>query len=156
MKWYRKSSWSNCFKRVLRSSGRISTRFSSRSSILFPNHSLPCSLCYVNLSPNLFSVSPEHSLCHVYWKSPHWHWQQLTSKSRRKKMNSQESTENISFLQRRIYEMWTIKFQELHCRRLPPVTACSTPLISMDKTQAHRDMLGPYLKIKLTKLPLNN
>ena len=40
------------------------------------------------------------------------------------------------------------------CRRLPPVTAYSTPLITMDKTRAHRDMLCPYLKAKLTKLSL--
>ena len=45
---------------------------------------------------------------------------------------------------------------EYFCRRLPPVTACSTPLISKDKTRAHRDMLCHYSKIKLTKLPLNN
>ena len=42
------------------------------------------------------------------------------------------------------------------CRRLPPVTACSTMLITMDKTWAHRDMLCPYLKTKLTKLSLIN
>ena len=42
------------------------------------------------------------------------------------------------------------------CRRLPPVTAWSTPLIIKDKTRAHRDMLCPYSKIKLTKLSLNN
>ena len=37
------------------------------------------------------------------------------------------------------------------CRRLPPVTACSTPLISIDKTRAHRDMLCPHLKNKTDK-----
>ena len=37
---------------------------------------------------------------------------------------------------------------------LPPVTAYSTPLITIDKTRAHRDMLCPYLKTKLTKLSL--
>ena len=42
------------------------------------------------------------------------------------------------------------------CRRLPPVTAYSTPLTIMDKTRARRDMLCPYLKIKLTELLVNN
>ena len=41
-------------------------------------------------------------------------------------------------------------------RRLPPVTAWSTPLITIDKTRAGRDTRCPYSKIKLTKLPLNN
>ena len=42
------------------------------------------------------------------------------------------------------------------CRRLPPVTAWSTPLITMDKTRAHRDILCPYSKIKLIKPSPNN
>ena len=42
------------------------------------------------------------------------------------------------------------------CRRLPPVTAWSTPLIIMDKTRACRDMLCPYLKTKLIEPLLNN
>ena len=42
------------------------------------------------------------------------------------------------------------------CRKLPPVTAYSTPLTIMDKTRARRDMLCPYLKIKLTEPSLNN
>ena len=41
-------------------------------------------------------------------------------------------------------------FLPRECRRLPPVTAWSTPLITIDKTWAHRDMLCPYLKTKLT------
>ena len=32
------------------------------------------------------------------------------------------------------------------CRRLPPVTARSTPLTTMGRTQSHRAMLCPYLK----------
>ena len=42
------------------------------------------------------------------------------------------------------------------CCRLPPVTACSTPSIAMDKTWARRDTHGPSSKIKLIKLPLNS
>ena len=42
------------------------------------------------------------------------------------------------------------------CRRLPPVTAYSTPLTTVDKTRAHRDRLCPYLKTKLKKLSLTN
>ena len=42
------------------------------------------------------------------------------------------------------------------CRRLPLVTAYSTPLTIKDKTRARRDMLCPYLKIKLTEPLLNN
>ena len=42
------------------------------------------------------------------------------------------------------------------CRRLPPVTACSTPSITMDKTRARRDTHRPYSKIKLIKLRLKN
>ena len=41
-------------------------------------------------------------------------------------------------------------FSPRECRRLPPVTAWSTPLITIEKTWAHRDMLCPYLKTKLT------
>ena len=41
-------------------------------------------------------------------------------------------------------------FLPRECRRLPPVTAWSTPLITTDKTWAHRDMLCPYLETKLT------
>ena len=36
------------------------------------------------------------------------------------------------------------------CRKLPPVTAWSTPLLTKDKSQARRDILCPYWKIKLT------
>ena len=46
-------------------------------------------------------------------------------------------------------------FSTRDCRKLPPVTASSTPLISMDKTRACRDTLCPYSKIELTKLSLN-
>ena len=46
--------------------------------------------------------------------------------------------------------------QRHSCRRLPLVTAYSTPLTTMDKTRARRDMLCPYLKIKLTEPMLNN
>ena len=42
------------------------------------------------------------------------------------------------------------------CRRLSPVTAWSTPLITMDKMRAHGDILCPYLKIKLIEPLLNN
>ena len=42
------------------------------------------------------------------------------------------------------------------CRRLSPVTTWSTPLITMYKAWARRDMLCPYLNIKQLKLPLNN
>ena len=42
------------------------------------------------------------------------------------------------------------------CRWLPPVTAYSTPLTTMDKTRARSDMLYPYLKIKLTEPLLIN
>ena len=42
------------------------------------------------------------------------------------------------------------------CRRMPLVAASPTPLITMDKTRACRDMRCSYSKIKLTKLPLNN
>ena len=43
-----------------------------------------------------------------------------------------------------------------YCPRLPTVTACSTPLITMDTTQAHKDTRCPYSKIKLTKLSVDN
>ena len=46
-------------------------------------------------------------------------------------------------------------FSPQECRRLSPVTTCSTPSMTMDKTQACRDMHCPYSKIKLTKLSLN-
>ena len=46
-------------------------------------------------------------------------------------------------------------FSPRDCRRLPPVAAYSTPLTTMDKTRARRDMLCPYLKNKLTKLSSN-
>ena len=36
------------------------------------------------------------------------------------------------------------------------MSACSTPLITMDKTWARRDTRCPYAKIKLTKPSLNN
>ena len=39
-------------------------------------------------------------------------------------------------------------------RRLPPVPAWSTPLITMDKTRARRDTHCPYSKIKLTNFSL--
>ena len=42
------------------------------------------------------------------------------------------------------------------CRRLPPVTASSTPSITTVKTQAPRDMPCPYLKTKLIEPLLNN
>ena len=42
------------------------------------------------------------------------------------------------------------------CRRLPPVTAWSILSTTMDKIWACRDTHCPYLKIKLTKLSLNN
>ena len=47
-------------------------------------------------------------------------------------------------------------FLPRECRRLPLKTAWSTPLTLMDSTWADRDMLCPYLKIKLTKISLNN
>ena len=47
-------------------------------------------------------------------------------------------------------------FSPRECRRLPPLTVSSLPLITRDKIPARRDMLCPYSKIKLTKLPLNN
>ena len=47
-------------------------------------------------------------------------------------------------------------FLPRECRQLPPVTAWSTPSITMDKTRTYRDTRCPYLKIKLTKLSLNN
>ena len=47
-------------------------------------------------------------------------------------------------------------FHNSYCRRLPPLTAWSTPLITMDKTRAHRDILRPYSKIKLIKPSLYN
>ena len=43
-----------------------------------------------------------------------------------------------------------------HCRRLPPVTACSTPSNTMHKYRACRDTRCPYSKIKVTKISLNN
>ena len=41
-------------------------------------------------------------------------------------------------------------------RKLPPVTAWSTPLVTRDKTRRCRDTRCPYSKIKLTKLSLKN
>ena len=55
------------------------------------------------------------------------------------------------------YSEWSLHFSHpRECRRLPLMTAWSTPLITMDKTRAGRDTRCPYSKIKLTKLPLNN
>ena len=45
-------------------------------------------------------------------------------------------------------------FPPRECRRLPPVTASFTPLITMDKNWACRDTRCPYSKIRLTKLSL--
>ena len=47
-------------------------------------------------------------------------------------------------------------FLPRQCRRLPPVTARSTPSITTDKTRARRDTHCIYSKIKLIKLQLNN
>ena len=41
------------------------------------------------------------------------------------------------------------------CRRLPPVTALSTPSTTMGRTQSHRAMLCPYLKTDIIELLLN-
>ena len=46
----------------------------------------------------------------------------------------------------------TVQKEEDECRRLPPVTAWYTPSTLTDKTWAHRDILCPYLKTKITKL----
>ena len=47
-------------------------------------------------------------------------------------------------------------FWKTSCRRLPPVTASSTPLNTMDKTRAHKGTRCPYSMIKLIKLLLKN
>ena len=41
------------------------------------------------------------------------------------------------------------------CRRLPPVTAWSTPSITTGRTQSHRAMLCPYLKTSIIELSFN-
>ena len=45
--------------------------------------------------------------------------------------------------------------QHLWCRRLPPVTAWSTPSITTGRTQSHRAMLCPYLKTNKIELSFN-
>ena len=43
-------------------------------------------------------------------------------------------------------------FSPWECRRLPPVTAVSTPLITTGRTQSHRATLCPYLMTKIIEL----
>ena len=45
-------------------------------------------------------------------------------------------------------------FLPRECRRLQPMRAWSTPLITMDKTQAGTDTRCPYSKIKTDKKPI--
>ena len=66
-----------------------------------------------------------------------------------------ESTKSNEMDSLTVFRKESSLFFPRECRRLPPVMAWSTPLITMDKTGARRDMLCPYSKIKLTKLSLN-
>ena len=62
----------------------------------------------------------------------------------------------FAFIVKKTKKYWFSQKVSCSQNSISPVTAYSTPLTTMDKTRARRDMLCPYLKIKLTELMLNN
>ena len=65
-----------------------------------------------------------------------------------------ENAKSKEMLSLMVYRVKCSLFSPRERQRLPPVTAWSTPSITMSKTRACRDC--PYGKIKLTKLSLNS